>query len=224
MKIYFPTLSSCTLFEGISNDALSAMLDCLGASVLSFSKGKSIFLEGDPATRLGILLSGTAQITRVDYDGNRSIVATLGAGELFGESFACAGVARLPVSVEAVSDAEVMLIDSLRITKTCTNACEFHSRIIYNLMRTLAQKNLQFNSKLEITSKRSTREKLIAFLFAEARKHSSKSFSIPYDRQSLADYLGVDRSGLSAEIGKLCREGIIACEKNRFELLDLSLR
>ena len=102
---------------------------------------------------------------------------------------------------------------------TCSSACAFHSRIIFNLLRLVANKNLIFDQKIQITSKRTTWEKLMAFLLNQAKIQGSSSFTIPYDRQELADYLEVDRSGLSAEISKLRKEKIIESEKNRFTLL-----
>ena len=85
-------------------------------------------------------------------------------------------------------------------------------------MKDLASKTLLFHQKIEIISKRSTREKLMAYLSVQAKKANSNRFEIPFDRQELADYLEVDRSGLSAEIGKMKKEGLIDCEKNRFEI------
>lgn len=91
--------------------------------------------------------------------------------------------------------------------------------MIFNLMRVVAQKNLVFHEKIEVTSKRSTREKIMTYLLLQAKKKRSNSFYIPYARQELADFLEVERSGLSAEIGKLCREGVIESKKNYFKLL-----
>ena len=176
--------------------------------------------EGEPAKNIGILLSGSAQIVQVDYFGNRSIMAGLEPSELFGESFACAGVEAIPVDVVANEDSEVMFMDCHRLTHSCSNACPFHQQMIYNLMKVVAIKNLIFHQKIQITSKRTTREKLMAYLLLQAKKNNSSSFHIPYDRQALADYLEVDRSGLSAEISKLTKEGILVSQRNHFELLS----
>ena len=165
------------------------------------------------------MLSGAAQIVRIDYYGNRSILAEIGPSELFAEAFACAEVSSLPVTVIANEPCEVMLIDCSHILHTCANNCGFHQQLIFNLMRDLAAKTLQFHQKLEITAGRTTRDKLMTYLMFQAQKAGSPEFEIPFDRQELADYLEVDRSGLSAEISKLRREGIIECEKNRFTLL-----
>lgn len=212
-------LQSCPLFTGVEETDMEAMLACLGAKQYRAQKGKTIFHEGDPAVYVGIVLSGAIRVIREDYYGNRSIVAHMGAGEVFGESFACAEVQALPVSVVAEEDCQYLLIDCKRITVSCTNACAFHSRMIFNLLRLVAGKNLVFNQKLEITSKRTTREKLMAYLMSQAKLRGKEEFTIPYDRQALADYLEVDRSGLSAEISKLRKEGKLQCEKNRFRLL-----
>ena len=167
------------------------------------------------------MLSGSVSITKLDYFGNKSIISVIEPSDLFGESFACAETKAVSVSVVAQNDSEIMLIDCKRIIHSCSNSCEFHSRIIYNLLKILAEKNLMFNQKIEITSKRTTREKLMTFLSFQAAKNSSNSFYIPFDRQSLADYLEVDRSGLSCEIGKLRKEGIIESKRNYFKILEL---
>ncbi|MBO5129793.1 MAG: Crp/Fnr family transcriptional regulator [Oscillospiraceae bacterium] len=219
MKNYYPILERCPLFNGIRMEDLSVMLGCIGGRVLSVSKGQSISREGDPATHVGMVLSGAVRMVREDYYGNRSIVAHIGPAELFGETYACAGIAALPISFVADADSQVLLMDCRRITTSCCNACAFHSRIIFNLLQLVATKNLVFDQKIQITSKRTTREKLMAYLLNEAKLQGGRSFTIPYDRQELADYLEVDRSGLSAEISKLRREGILESEKKQFTLL-----
>ncbi|MBQ8237651.1 MAG: Crp/Fnr family transcriptional regulator [Oscillospiraceae bacterium] len=219
MKQFNPVLERCALFDGIRMEDLSAMLGCIGGHTVNVARGQSVYREGDPATHVGMVLSGAVRLVREDFYGNRSIVAHIAPAELFGETYACAGVASLPVSVVADEDSTVLLMDCRRITTTCSSACAFHNRIIHNLLRLVAVKNLVFDQKIQVTSKRTTREKLMAFLLNQAKLHGSNSFTIPYDRQELADYLEVDRSGLSAEISKLRREGVLASDKNQFTLL-----
>ncbi len=112
-----------------------------------------------------------------------------------------------------------MFIDCRRIMHSCSNVCGFHQQMIFNLMKNLALKNIMFHQKIEITSKRSTKEKLMTYLNLQAKKHKSNKFFIPFNHQELADFLEVERSGLSAEISKLRKEGIIESEKNRFTIL-----
>lgn len=219
MKEFNSILEQCPLFDGIALEDLSAMLGCIGGRKVAFRKGQPVFREGDPATHVGMVLSGAVRLVREDYYGNRSIVAHIGPAELFGETYACAGIGALPVSIVADEDSNVLLMDCHRITTTCSSACAFHNRIIFNLLRLVATKNLVYDQKIQVTSKRSTREKLMTYLLNQAKIHGSNSFTIPYDRQELADYLEVERSGLSAEISKLRKEKVIESDKCHFTLL-----
>lgn len=219
MKKHFDILRKCSLFKEISDDDLMPLLACLGAKAEKFGKKYTIIPEGKPAKHIGIVLSGKAQTVRSDHLGNRSIVSGIGPAEIFCEAFACAQVSSVPVSVIASENCEIMLIDCNRVMHPCQNACGFHQQLIFNLMRDLAEKNVMFHQKIEVTSQRTTRDKLLTYLSLEAKKHGS-SFEIPFNRQELADYLEVDRSGLSVEIGKLRDEGIIEADRNKFRLLD----
>lgn len=219
MEKYFEILHACPLFFGIEDSDLIKMLGCLGTKTESFDKKYTIFSEGTPAKYIGILLSGSAQIIQIDYFGNRSILSSLRPSDVFAEAFACAEVPSIPVSVIANEPCEVMLIECDHILHTCSNNCAFHRQLIFNLMKDLAMKTILFHQKIEITSKRTTREKLMTYLTFQAKKHGSSSFDIPFDRQELADYLEVDRSGLSAEISKLRSEGFLESSRNHFELL-----
>lgn len=219
MKNFMDIIGASPLFQNIKPNELTAILGCLGARRLSYDKGQYIFTEGDPAKQIGIVLSGAVQVSRDDYYGNRTLMGRLEPGDLFGESFAFAGVKTLPVNVMAAMQCDVMLIDSSRIISPCSNACGFHTKLIFNLLQIMARKNLGFHQKIEITSKRTTREKLMAYLLTQAKLHQKNSFEIPFDRQTLADYLEVDRSGLSAEISKLRKEGVLECYRSRFTLL-----
>jgi len=219
LKDFLEILRRCPLFFDISDEDLDKMLRCLGARIESFDKKYTIFSEGSKAKYIGVVLSGSVQMVQVDYYGNRSILSEMGVGEVFAEEFACAEVQSLPVSVIANDPCEIMFIECDHVLHTCSNYCIFHQKLIYNLMRDLAEKTIQFHQRIEITSKRTTRDKLMAYLFFVAKKANSNSFHIPFDRQELADYLEVDRSGLSVEISKLKREGIIENERNHFVLL-----
>ena len=219
MKKYLKILRNSPLFSGIEEENLLRMLTCLGARIASFDKKYTVLAEGNPAKYIGIVLTGSVQIVRIDYFGNRSILSEIYPSELFGEAFACAEVDAIPVTVIANEPSEIMLIECSHILHTCENNCGFHQQLIFNLMKDLATKTILFHQKMEITSKRSTREKLMTYLMMYAKKVNASRFQIPFDRQELADYLEVDRSGLSAEISKLRREGVLTCEKNRFALL-----
>ena len=211
-------LQNCPLFADVASDDLDAVLNCLQARIIRVSRGQTVFQEGEPAENVGIVLSGWVQMVRDDYFGNRSIIGHAEPSQLFGEAFACAGTEML-VSVVAPADGEIMLADCRKVLTLCKNSCTFHNQIIYNLLQIVARKNLLLSQKLEILSRRSTREKLMQYLLQEAKNAGSDEFSIPYDRQGLADFLGVERSALSAEISRMRADGLIECRKNWFRLV-----
>lgn len=219
MEKYFEILRKCPLFNGISDESLSKMLECFGARVVFFDKKYTVMSEGTVAKYIGVVLTGSVQTVYVDYYGNRSIIANNTPSQMFGEAFACSEMKSVPVSVIATEPSEIMLIDSSHILYTCSNACGFHRQLIFNIMKELAVKNLELHQRIRVTSKRTTREKLMAYLMLCAQREGASRFTIPFDRQELADYLEVDRSGLSAEIGKLRAEGVLESSKREFRLL-----
>ena len=219
MQKFLPILRRTPLFVGIEDADILKMLACLDAHSISFERRRIILYEGTAPTRMGLVLSGTVLMERVDRNGNRSILQEIGAGGIFAEAFACAEAESLPVTMIAGERSEVLLFDAFHILHTCHHHCRHHQAMIFNLMKELARKNMEFHDKIEITSHRTTREKLLSYLDMCAKKEGKRKFQIPFDRQELADYLEVDRSGLSAEIGKLRREGVLVSRKNEFELL-----
>ncbi len=218
MEKYIEILKNCPLFKDIEDKNILRLLKCLNAKVSFFDKKYTVFTEGTKAKYIGIVLSGAVQTEFTDYYGNRSIFNISNQGETFCEAFSCAGTESLPVCAVASKPSEIMFIDSSHILHTCSSSCGFHSQLIFNLMRNIAEKNVELHRRTEINSGRTTREKLLTYLSMQAKKENSNSFYIPFNRQELADYLEADRSGLSSEIGKLIKEGIISSKKNYFEL------
>lgn len=206
------------LFAGISEQETADMLTCLDARSISYQKGDYILRAGDSTDSLGLLLLGHALIIQEDFWGNRNIISSIGQGQSFAETFACAPGAILNVSVAAESPCTVLFLNVRRILTTCPVTCGHHSRMIRNLLSDLAVKNLRFNEKLTHLGQRTTRAKLLSYLSAEAQKHSSFEFDIPFSRQQLADYLFVERSGLSSELCKMRDDGLLEFHKNHFIL------
>ena len=216
--VFLKNILKCPLFFGIKENDLGAMLGCLDAKVRSFEDGEAVIREGDRAGVIGIVLSGAVTVERVDYHGNKSIVGRVSENGMFAESYACAGITEIPVTVVAAEKSEIMLADVSKMLYTCKNSCAHHNRLVFNLMKIIAQKNLVLNQKNEIMSAKTTRDKLLLYLETLV-KRKGPEITVPFDRQGLADFLGVDRSGLSAEISKLRAEGVLECRKNRFRLL-----
>lgn len=206
------------IFSGISDEEIEEMLVCLGARRKMFRKGTFIIRPGDAVDSIGLMLSGKGVIFREDFWGNRNVISTIAEGGTFAETFACAPAADASVSVMAESDCEVMFLNVQRILTTCPAACTRHSRMIRNLLADMAEKNLALNEKLNHMAQRTTRAKLLSYLSAQAQKNDSFEFDIPFSRQQLADYLSVERSGLSAELSKMKRERLLDYRRNHFRL------
>ena len=219
MEKYFSLLLDCPLFAGISREDLGNLLQCLGARREDFSKGEPVFLEGDPAGFIGFVLEGAVQIVQDDFHGNRSILTFAQAGEPFAEAFACAGVEQMPVSGYAAQDCRVLWLACRKMLTLCTNACGFHNTLVQNLLQLVSQKSLLLSRKIRFMSQKTTQEKLMAYLLDQAKQQGAAEFTIPLDRQSLADFLGVERSAMSAELGKLREKGILETQGPRFRLL-----
>ncbi|NLO48567.1 MAG: Crp/Fnr family transcriptional regulator [Clostridiales bacterium] len=218
---YLSVLERCPLFADISAEQLESLFSCLDASEKSFTKNEFIFLAGQPAVSVGIVLSGSVTVLHEDFWGNRSILMRLGPGNLFAEAFSCAGNELLPVSAIADEKTAVMLINCRRIIKTCSTTCIFHTSLIKNLLGVLAERNILLTRKIEHLTKHSTREKLLSYLSSQAQATGRSRFDIPFNRQELADYLSVDRSAMSSELGKMRDEGLLKFERNHFELFSV---
>lgn len=218
MKIDFATIRTSRIFSGIAEEELEPMLRCLDAKTVRFSKGAYILRSGDTVESLGLMVSGTAFVIQEDFWGNRNILSFIEQGQCFGETFACAPGAILNVDVVTQSQATVLFLNVKRILTLCPVTCAHHSRIIRNLLADLAGKNLLFNDKVTHLGQRTTRAKLLSYLSSQAQRQNSAEFDIPFSRQQLADYLSVERSGLSLELSKMQKEGLLAFHKNHFLL------
>ena len=219
MKKYVSVLKRTQLFSGVGDDEIISMLSCLGARLFTYKKGEYVLRQGEHLNDITVLVEGNLHIQKDDYWGNRSILGQIAVGEMFGEAYVAPESGALLNDVVAVEDSAVMFFDVKRIITTCSSACRFHAMVVQNMFFAISEKNRKLVQKLGHMSKRSTREKLISYLSEEAKKHNSSSFTIPFNRQQLADFLSVDRSAMSNELCKMRDEGLLEFEKNQFKLL-----
>ena len=218
MKDFLPVIRSAPLFSGISAEELTAMLSCLKAEKKDFPKEAFVLRAGDTADSIGLVLSGNILVIQEDIWGNRNILSKAGAGQTFAAAYACAPGSVLNVSVMTETPVTAMFLNVRRILTVCPSACSHHSRIIRNLLGEMAEKNLRLSEKLTHMGQRSTRAKLMSYLSSEAQRLGKYEFDIPFSRQQLADYLAVERSGLSLELGKMRSEGLLDFHKSHFIL------
>jgi len=205
------------LFKGIAYSDFEKMYHCIEAKIQKYKKGDIILLSGDTVDFVGLIMSGSISIINEDRNGNITITHKLTVPELFGVVLACAGVSHSPITVQALEESEILFFNYKKILNTCSNACGFHSRLIENMIRIIADKNMMLNQKIEILSKRTTKEKLLCFF--DMQRKGAKKFAVPFNREEMAQYLCVDRSAMSNELCKMRDEGMIKFKKNIFEIL-----
>lgn len=221
MEDLMPLIRQVSLFSGIGDEALDTLLKCCGAEGLSYREGEEIILQEGSADKVLILLAGTAEIVRETIWGEKEPIGLLLAGEVFAPTVLDSGSKKegtggLCLTAKASCPCAALILDYGRMLTFCPLACGFHSQLIYNLLGSLWGKNLQLERRLEHVCRRSTREKLLSYLSDQARIHQSLEFDIPLNRQELADYLCVDRSAMSSELGKMRDEGILEFRREHF--------
>lgn len=212
-------LQNIPLFSGINKSEIAPMLKCLGSYKKKYDKGTYVFMAEDEIQNIGIVISGTIHMIKEDIWGNKSIIAAMTDGQLFGETFVCSNSLTATVSFITSTDCEVLFIPFHRVIKTCSNSCKHHHKLIENMMIRIAEKNLMLIEKIDVTSKKSLREKILTYLSSQAQKKDQNRFSIPMGRIELADYLGVNRSALTRELSKMKEDGLIDYDKNTFYLI-----
>ena len=214
-------LKQCRLLAGIDESEIQKLFACLSAHQKQYQKNEYILRAGEETSSIGIVLSGNVHIIQEDFWGNRSILTDVVPSELFAESFSFVEGQKLPISAVAVQDSKILFIHYRKLLSPCHSSCAFHTRLIENMLKILADKTVFLTKKMEFLSKRTIREKLLTYLSSQAIETGKTSFSIPFNRQELAEYLSVDRSALSNELSKMRKEGILNFNRNFFTLLKI---
>lgn len=215
-------LENTELFRGASQIEVEEMLRCLDTEIRTYQKGEAILHMGDQTRRLGLVLSGGVTLERDDAWGQRTILGHVGQGQVFAETYACLPDEPLMVNAVAASETRVLFLDVGRLFSG-QSGCIHQAVLVRNLLNITARKNLALSRRSFYTSSKTIRGRLLSYLSDQALLQGSDRFSIPFDRQGLADYLGVDRSALSNELGKMRREGLLTAQKNVFELLGTEI-
>ena len=211
------TLLSTPLFKGMRDFDVERALKLLGSIEKVYTKNEILARTGTALTHFGIVLEGTVQVNFIDIDGNLVLMASVTAGDAFAESLCWLKVSEIPVTITAFTDARVLWLDPSALATNCDD--ELVTELRNRFISILAAKTLAMNDRVQVLSKPTLRQKIITFLSQYSNKNSSKTFSIPFDRESLALYLGVNRSALSRELSVMKNEGIIDFYKNTFKIL-----
>lgn len=211
-------LTNTALFRGTTQAEAEAILHCLGSRTKQFDKGETVYHAGEVIESMGLVLSGAVIIESSDLWGNNSVLGYTEAGQIFAETYACIPGEPLMVDVVACEKSEILFLNAARLFSTCAKTCVHHNRLIQNLAQIFAEKNLNLSRRILHCSSKSIRGRLLSYLSEQAKKSGGYRFTIPYNRQQLADYLSVDRSAMSNELSKMQRDGLLSYDRNSFVL------
>lgn len=212
----FAFLSKISLFHGMKETEIEDIMYCFDGYTRKYSKGETIYHMGEIVTKIGIVLSGNVHIEKDDVWGNKSILDSIGPGQVFAETYVCIPGEPLMVSVAASETAEILFMDIGKRLTACEKNCSCHNQLTQNLLMISAHKNLNLSRKIFHTSSKSIRGRLLSYLSEQAARQESMEFTIPFNRQQLAEYLGVDRSAMSNELSKMQKEGMLTFSRNQF--------
>ena len=210
-------ISKTALFRGCSEEDILNMSKHLDFRTNRYGKGDVIFSAGSIVTDIGLVLSGSVRIEHTDLWGNKSILGITPAGGVFAESYACIPNEQMMVDAVAHEDCDILFISVPRLFTPCSVCCS-QNKLIQNLVIISAKKNLQLSSRSLHTSPKTIRGRLFSYFSQQVSAQGSNKILIPFNRQQLADYLNLDRSALSKELGKMKHDGLIEYNKNTFTI------
>ena len=210
-------LKQVILFRGMTDEEIRDCLESLSYGIRRFEKGTILLHAGQTTRRMGIVLSGSVTIESADQWGNLTILSHVGRNGFFAETYALLEDSVMLVDVRANEDCEIMFLD-LSSLRQGPSGSVWRSRITANLLTISAQKNRTLSSRIFHTSSKSLRGRILSYLHTVSIQLGSREFDIPFDRQQLADYLNVDRTALSKELGRMQKEGLIRFRKNHFSI------
>lgn len=209
-------MNEISIFYGIENNDVKKMLNCFQAKKISYKKDTTILSNLANTNIIGIIIEGSANLIRNDYNGNRTIIEKLEKGSIFGEVFSSYSD---ELSVIATSNCEVITFDYDHVINRCKKSCPYHNNLIDNMLQLLAKKIVIMNNRIDILTKKTIREKLLEYFSVLEKKYISKKFDLDLNYTELADYFGVDRSALMREIKNLKEDGLIEAKGKKIKLL-----
>lgn len=210
----FEIIKECPIFKDFSIDEIIEIFSVVSFYEKNYKKNDIILAENTKVEYFGIITNGRIAVSNFDYFGNRNILNVFEKGDSFGEALVSLEM-KIPHEIISLTDSSIVWIEYKSLSKSL-----YYQKILNNLLNIISTKNLILNKKLQILSKRTTREKILEYLATQKKLLSIDSnFEINLNRNEMADYLALDRSNLSRELGKLKKEGIIDFKKNKFKLL-----
>ena len=204
------------LFRGLSESEISDALRLLDAREKRYKKGETILHSGWKTSLMGLVLEGSVTVESNDMWGSRTILSHIGRGQFFAETYALLRDEPLLVDVCANEDCRVLF---LRVGVLTAVGRELSVRLLANLLMISSHKNLHLSQRSFHTAPKSIRDRVLSYLNSVSIQTGQREFDIPFDRQQLADYLNVERTALSKELGKMQKDGYFTVKKNHFVIL-----
>ena len=220
MEKYLSLLSQSDLFRGMSPEDILKMCSCLGCTVAEYRAETPIWLAGYPVERAGIVLEGRVRAEYTTYGGQQVVVAQQTAGRLFGDVLMSSENGESPVDILAAEDSVILFVPFARIMAACPqgNCCQCHDTLRTNLLREISAKFWALQKKIRYLSAESLRGKIALYLLDNTDGGRVPLFDSRCSRDELASLLGVNRSALSRELGRLQQEGVISFFRSSFRL------
>ena len=217
MENYLPLLQSTSLFAGISAGELRPLLSELGACIRSYGRGEALVQAGAPSRRVGVVLTGSIEAYRPAPGGARIPITHMGPGGVFGDVLGGSSLDS-PVTVVVSAPCEVLLFPYEKLLQP--DGSTARQRLLQNLVRTISDKYFLLSRRVDLLVMKTLRAKVCAYLLSEAEQQGSMTFTIPFSRIQLADYLNCDRSALSRELSLMQRDGLLDTYRSSFKLLE----
>ena len=213
-----PVLKQSLLFRNMEEREILEALETIASHRRVYPKRTLVMRDGDPMDQVGVILSGNLHLFHIDANGNSNLMENLGKGESLDLLNAIGGY-RLHISAETTEQSEILFLNVSQLLRKNVLTAPVQIRFLQNLTLAVAQQAHRLTRKLEDSIRRSTRDRLQDYLSGQFHQAGNRTFSIPLNRQDLADFLFVDRSAMSNELCKMRDEGLLKFEKSKFELL-----
>ena len=211
---------NCSLFDGIKENNLKGLLSCLKSKEVKFNQDDEICSYNNSNQILGVILSGKAYVKKLDRNGNYTILETLNKNDIFSDTFIYTATDANAISIFSSEQTVVLFFDFESVFKRCSNACEYHSVFVVNLMRTFLDKSKRLSQRVEILSNKTIKDKILSYCSLMVNKLNSMSFTLPMSYTTFAEYLCVDRSAMMRELKKLNTQGILSVNKKEITVLS----
>lgn len=212
-------LHKSIIFRNMNDDEIGSALSTLNAVEKKYKKDDIIMTAGDVTEKMGLVIRGSVTVESNDIWGNRTILSHVDEGGFFAETYALLDDEVMLVDVRANENCRILFFRIGSLSKLNNHKDIWVNKLIFNLLQISAHKNLTLSLRSFHTAPKTVRGRIMAYLNSVSLQNHSAEFDIPFNRQQMADYLSLDRTALSKELGRMRNEGVILFRKNHFKIM-----